>query len=74
MGFHVNDWIAPPPEVLRGRGMMGDGVIELKRLRAAVELAGYTGPIEVEIFNERLWSKPATEIVERVKKAYLAVC
>ncbi|HEV8145447.1 MAG TPA: sugar phosphate isomerase/epimerase family protein [Bryobacteraceae bacterium] len=74
LGFHVNDWIAPPPEVLRGRGMMGDGVIELKRLRAAVEQAGYTGPIEVEIFNERLWSKPAAEIVERVKKAYLAVC
>jgi len=74
LGFHVNDWIAPPPDVLRGRGMMGDGVIELKRLRAAVEEAGYTGPIEVEIFNERLWSKPALEIVERVKKAYLANC
>jgi sugar phosphate isomerase/epimerase len=74
LGFHVNDWIAPPPDVLRGRGMMGDGVIELKRLRAAVEQSGYTGPIEVEIFNERLWSKPAGEIVERVKKAYLSAC
>jgi sugar phosphate isomerase/epimerase len=32
--------------------MMGDGVIELRRQRRAVEEAGYAGPIEVEIFNE----------------------
>lgn len=61
--FHVSDWIVPTPDMLMGRGMMGDGVIELKRLREAVEQIGYRGPIEVEIFNEALWSLPADEIV-----------
>ena len=45
LGFHVSDWLAPPPDHLLGRGLMGDGVIELRRLRAAVEAAGYTGPM-----------------------------
>jgi sugar phosphate isomerase/epimerase len=61
--FHVSDWIVPTPDMLMGRGMMGDGVIELKRLREAAERAGYNGPIEVEIFNEMLWSRPVDEIV-----------
>jgi sugar phosphate isomerase/epimerase len=61
--FHVSDWIVPTPDILMGRGMMGDGVIELKRLREATERAGYQGPIEVEIFNEWLWSRPVDEIV-----------
>src|SRR5216117_4097933 len=51
MGFHVSDWLVPVHDVLMNRGMMGDGVIELQRIRAAVEHAGYAGPIEVEIFN-----------------------
>ena len=43
--FHVSDWIVPTPDMLMGRGMMGDGVIELRRLREAAERAGYKGPI-----------------------------
>jgi sugar phosphate isomerase/epimerase len=61
--FHVSDWIVPTPDFLMGRGMMGDGVIEIRRLREAVEKAGYTGPIEVEIFNDSLWAKATNEIV-----------
>ena len=64
VGFHVNDWIVPPPDMLLGRGMMGDGVIEVRRLRRAVDAVGYGGPIEVEIFNEALWRRPADEVVE----------
>jgi sugar phosphate isomerase/epimerase len=64
--FHVSDWIVPLPDVLMGRGMMGDGVIEIRRLRQAVEAAGYDGPIEVEIFNEKLWAQPAPRIVDQV--------
>jgi sugar phosphate isomerase/epimerase len=69
-GYHVNDWLVPPPDVLKGRGMMGDGVIELKRLRSAVEAADYSGPIEVEIFNEKLWALGANEIIEQMKRSY----
>jgi sugar phosphate isomerase/epimerase len=31
-------------------GMMGDGVADLKAIRAAVKGAGYTGSSEVKIF------------------------
>ena len=31
LGYHVSDWLSPTPDVLAGRGMMGDGVIELRR-------------------------------------------
>jgi sugar phosphate isomerase/epimerase len=69
--FHVSDWIVPLPDTLMGRGLMGDGVIEIRRLREAVEAAGYRGPIEVEIFNEKLWSLPSNEIVEIVCSRFL---
>lgn len=68
--FHVSDWIVPTPDMLMGRGMMGDGVIEISRLREAVEKAGYSGPIEVEIFNEALWAQPADSIVEVVARRF----
>jgi len=64
LGFHVCDWLVPTPDMLLGRGMMGDGVIELRRLREAVDAAGYTGPIEVEIFNRALWELPGDELLQ----------
>ncbi len=70
-GFHVNDWLVPPKEVLMNRGMMGDGVIELRRMREAVDRAGWDGPIEVEIFNEQIWAMPLDELLELTKARYL---
>lgn len=70
LGFHVSDWIVPLPDVLMGRGMMGDGCIELRRIRQAVDASGYDGPIEVEIFNESIWSQPAAETALRVKHRF----
>ena len=72
VGFHVNDWIVPVPDMLHGRGMMGDGVIEIQRLREAVNSAGYTGPIEVEIFNQHLWRKSGKELLRLVKDRFLS--
>jgi sugar phosphate isomerase/epimerase len=70
-GFHVNDWLVPLPDPLLGRGMMGDGVIELRKLRTAVELAGYSGPIEVEIFNRALWDMPGDDLIALMKRRFL---
>jgi hypothetical protein len=70
-GFHVNDWIVPVPDMLNGRGIMGDGVIAIKRLREAVTQAGYNGPIEVEIFNEELWQVPGGELLRLIKDRFL---
>ena len=72
-GYHVSDWLAPPPDVLLGRGLMGDGVIELRRLRGLVEAAGYTGPIEVEIFNQALRDRPGDEVLALLKERFLTV-
>lgn len=70
-GYHVNDWLVPARDVLLGRGMMGDGVIELRSIRAAVERAGYCGPIEVEIFNEAIWGLPLDEVLELTKTRFV---
>jgi sugar phosphate isomerase/epimerase len=71
LGFHVSDWIVPVPDLLMGRGMMGDGVIDLRKMRYAVEAAGYTGPIEVEIFNQKVWDMPGDEALALIKERYL---
>jgi len=70
LGFHVSDWIVPLPDVLLGRGLMGDGVIELRRLRTAVERAGHGGPIEVEILNQHIWDSPAREVLGAIQARY----
>ncbi len=69
--FHVSDWITPLPDVLNGRGMMGDGVIELRSLREAVDAVGYTGFIEVEIFNETIWDAPGDDVLTIMCQRYL---
>lgn len=73
LGFHVNDWIVPLPDVLEGRGMMGDGYIELGRLRRAVDAVGYGGPIEVEIFHQGWWAKPVDAVLATMVKRYREV-
>ena len=43
--------------------MMGDGVIDIKRLRAAVEAAGFAGYSEIEIFSNAWWDKPMDRVL-----------
>lgn len=74
VGFHVSDWLVPPPDHLLGRGVPGDGVIELRKLREAVDAAGYGGPIEVEIFNQKVWDTPGDEVLALIKDRFQRVC
>jgi sugar phosphate isomerase/epimerase len=71
LAFHVCDWLVPTTDLLNDRGMMGDGVIDIRRARAAVEALGYNGYVEVEIFSNRWWSRPLDEVlttcIERMK-------
>jgi len=71
LGFHVSDWPVPLPGILMGRAMMGDGVIELSRIRSAVDKAGYAGPIEVEIFNQKIWDQPGDQVLELMKRRFV---
>ena len=57
LAYHICDWRVPTRDLLNDRGMMGDGVIDLPRIRSWVEGAGYTGFHEVEIFSELDWWK-----------------
>jgi sugar phosphate isomerase/epimerase len=62
--FQVADWVTPlPAGVLLGRGLPGTGCVELRRFREAVDATGFDGPIEVEVFDENLWSRPGPEIL-----------
>jgi sugar phosphate isomerase/epimerase len=70
-GFHVCDWLVPTPDMLLGRGMMGDGRIDIPHIRSLVEAAGYTGLIEVEIFNQALWDQPCDDLLRLMKERYL---
>jgi sugar phosphate isomerase/epimerase len=72
LGFHVNDWLVPLPDVLLGRGMMGDGAIDNRLLRVAVDQAGYTGPIEVEIFNRVIWDTDPDQVLEQMIERFAA--
>ena len=55
LAYHVCDWLTPTRDLLSDRGMMGDGVIELKKIRGWVEAAGFAGFSEVEIFSNLDW-------------------
>lgn len=55
MAFHVCDWMTPTTHLLEDRGMMGDGVIDIPRIRSWVEAQGFTGYSEVEIFSSGNW-------------------
>ena len=63
LAFHVCDWLVPTIDLLNDRGMMGDGVIDIPRLRASVEEQGFAGYVEVEIFSDRWWSMSMDEVL-----------
>ena len=66
LAYHVNDWLVPTTDLLLDRGMMGDGVIDLRAIRAMVEAAGYRGHCEVEILSAENWWKRDPDEVLRV--------
>lgn len=57
LAFHICDWLVPTSDLLTDRGMMGDGVIDIPGIRAAVEATGFDGLNEVEIFSAETWWK-----------------
>jgi sugar phosphate isomerase/epimerase len=74
LGYHICDWLSPTRDLLNDRGMMGEGVIDLRLIRSWVEAAGYSGFQEVEIFSELDWWKRDPDEVLRVCKEQLKVC
>jgi sugar phosphate isomerase/epimerase len=63
LAFHVCDWLVPTRDILNDRGMSGDGVIDIRSIRSAVEAQGFAGYAEVEIFSNLWWQKPIDEVL-----------
>jgi sugar phosphate isomerase/epimerase len=65
LAFHVCDWLTPTTDLLNDRGMMGDGVIDIPRIRGWVEAQGFDGYSEVEIFSTgNWWQRDAGEVLD----------
>jgi len=75
LAHHICDWLVPTRDLLLDRGMMGDGVIDLKSIRAAIEKAGYRGPQEVEIFSsENWWKRSGEDVLSTCAERFLTTC
>ncbi|WP_424933294.1 sugar phosphate isomerase/epimerase family protein [Amaricoccus macauensis] len=75
MAFHLCDWLVPTRDLLNDRGMMGDGVIDLPRLRALVEKNGFEGLNEVEIFStENWWKRDGDDVLATMVERGRTVC
>jgi sugar phosphate isomerase/epimerase len=75
LAHHICDWLIPTRDLLLDRGMMGDGVIDLKQIRADIEQAGFHGAQEVEIFSsENWWKRPGEEVIATCIERYRTVC
>jgi sugar phosphate isomerase/epimerase len=70
--FHVCDWLVPTRDTLFDRGMMGDGVIDIPRVRALVEAAGYGGAISVEILSRDWWQRDPDEVLRTARERFAA--
>ncbi|MDP1740851.1 MAG: sugar phosphate isomerase/epimerase family protein [Polaromonas sp.] len=65
LAFHVCDWMTPTTHLLEDRGMMGDGVIDIPRIRGWVEAEGFAGYSEVEIFSSgNWWQRASAEVLD----------
>ena len=68
--YHVCDWRTPTIDLLNDRGLMGEGCIPLRQIRAWVEAAGFSGFNEVEVFSNRLWAMNQDEYLQQIVRSY----
>jgi len=69
--FHVCDWNVPTIDFLNDRGLMGEGCINIPEIRSWIEVAGFKGYNEVEIFSDKFWASDQKEYLGIIKNAYL---
>ena len=76
LGYHLCDWLANTRHMLLDRGMMGDGVADLRAIRRAVEeKAGYDGLCEAEIFSaENWWKRDPAEVLDVIVDRFRQCC
>jgi sugar phosphate isomerase/epimerase len=72
--FHVCDWLVPTTDLVFDRGMPGDGVIDIPRIRALAEAAGYRGPCELELLSRRWWAEDPDAVLRLAKERHALAC
>lgn len=70
LAYHICDWRVWTRDLLNDRGLMGDGCIDLPRIRGMVEAAGFTGFHEVEVFSNEYWAMDQAMYLDRIVEAY----
>ena len=74
---HINDMADKPGDLCdcnADRVLPGQGVLDIARIIRRIEAGGYDGVFSIELFNEELWSKPATETAKLSYEAMVALC
>jgi sugar phosphate isomerase/epimerase len=71
LAFHVCDWRTETRSLLTDRGLMGEGCIDIPKIRGWMEAAGFDGYNEVEIFSDAYWAMDQGEYLAKIKDAYL---
>jgi sugar phosphate isomerase/epimerase len=69
--FHVCDWLVPTTDLVLDRGMPGEGVIDIPRIRAMAEASGYRGFVEVEILSKRWWAGDPDAVLDEMKRRHV---
>ena len=68
--FHVCDWKLLTTDLLNDRGLMGEGCIPIKQITEWVDMTGFQGFREVEIFSNSYWKEDQHIFLEKIIRAY----
>ncbi len=66
--FHINDVPAQPDPLTQCDGdrvLPGEGIADLPRVIANLRKIGYSGPLSLELFNEKLWESDPADVIQR---------
>lgn len=70
--FHMCDWRVPTRDLLNDRALIGDGCVDIKKIRKMMEAAGFSGWNEVEIFSNEHWSRDQQKFLDDIVGRYSA--
>lgn len=74
LAFHVCDWLVPTLDRLQGRGMMGDGIIDVASLRESVEALRPDIACEVEVLSDAWGRRLMDEVMAIAIARYHSAC
>ncbi len=69
---HLGDW-KQPPEREQNRSLLGEGVLPLREIVAALNSAGYRGYFDVELMGEEIETADYRQILRQSREAYEAI-